>query len=326
MNKILKSLILTLFLLSTVFVSLAEAGSPYLRYWIICGPFENAKLDTECIRDEASFTPIPGKIIKGKRCRAYLSCEDKIVFDLEEVFGPHENAVAYAFIEVYSSTARKVKLYLGSDDSIKVWLNGENVFTNDAIRALVFDEDKIDVILKGGWNRLLIKVYNNELAWNFSARFIRRSGSGVEDLTYRPPMMYQLSVKGIEVSSTQEADPEKEETFDAKNAIDKNRWTKWSSDWSDPQWIILDLGRPKLIKKILLNWESYAKNYSIELSSDKASWKKVYSTDIGDGGQDVINLKEPVKARYIRVTGTQRGTAYGYALWELQAFSEKNND
>ncbi len=323
MKKILKYLILTLFLLSAVFVGLAEAGSPYLRYWIICGPFENAKLDTECIRDEASFTPIPGEVIRGKRCRTYLSCEDKINFDLEELFGLHENAVAYAFIEVYSSTARKVKLYLGSDDSIKVWLNGENIFTNDAIRGLVFDEDKIDVRLKSGWNRLLIKVYNNEWAWNFSARFIRRGGSGVEDLTYRPPMMYQLSVKGVEASSTREVDPEREETFDAKNAIDKNRRTKWSSDWRDPQWITINLGRQKLIKKILLNWESYAKNYSIELSSNKISWRNVYSTDSGDGGQDVINLKEPIKARYIRVTGTQRGTPYGYALWELQAFSEK---
>ena len=323
MSRILRCLILAIFLVSAVFVSLAQASSPYIRYWVICGPFNNADLDTECIKDEAGFTAFSGKVVEGKRCRAYLSCEDRVCFDPEEVFGMIDNAVAYAFIEVYATTARKAKLCLGSDDGVKVWLNGENVFTNDVVRGLIFDEDKIDVNLKTGWNRLLIKVYNNEYAWNFSARFIKRGSSDVRDLSYRPPMMYQLPVKEVEVPSAQESDPKGEQTFYAQNAVDKDRWTRWSSNWATPQWIMLDLGRAKSIKKILLNWESYPKNYSIEFSNDKTNWKTIYSTDIGDGGQDVINLKEPARARYIKVNCTKRGTPYGYSLWELQAFSEK---
>ncbi len=43
---------------------------------------------------------------------------------------PTESA-SYANIYVYSPIARDAKLLLGSDDGIKVWLNGENVYTKD---------------------------------------------------------------------------------------------------------------------------------------------------------------------------------------------------
>ncbi|MCK4518866.1 MAG: discoidin domain-containing protein [Candidatus Omnitrophica bacterium] len=332
MKKVFAFLIFTFFLLSLTYTVSANPGSAYIRYWVICGPFENADLDTECVENEADFHPIAGKFMDGKRCRRYLSCEDRIIFDLDEIFGPLDNVVAYAFLEVYSPTSRKVKLFLGSDDGVKVWLNGKNVFTNKDDRDFVFDEDKIDVELKFGWNRLLIKIYDKKGSWVLSARFVGWGGSSVKDLTYRPKMLYQLPVKRIEASSIEGVklkdegifDLEDRGIFDAENAIDKSRWTRWSSRFSDPQWLILDLGKARLIRKILLNWESYAKSYSIEFSNDKINWKVGYSTDIGDGGQDVIGFKRPIRARYIKVIGTQRGTRLGYSLWELQVFSDSN--
>jgi hypothetical protein len=45
----------------------------------------------------------------------------------------------------------------------------------------------------------------------------------------------------------------------------------------------------------------------------------VYATTAGDGGQDVARFGA-VPARYVRVTGTQRATSYGYSLYELQVF------
>ena len=318
--RFVKLVIFIIFLLSFSFVSLAGPGSPYIRYWVICGPFEGADLDTECIKDEAEFSPIAGEVINGKRCRRYLSCEDKIIFNADEVIGSRDNAIAYAFVEVYSPAARKLRLYLGSDDGIKVWLNGENIFTSKAERDFIFDEDKINLKLKFGWNRLLIKVNNKEGEWAFSARFVRRGSAKVEDLSYQPEMVYQLPVRRVEVSSVEEVKLEDRGIFDAENAIDKSRWTRWSSRFSDPQWLILDLGKARLIKKILLNWEAYAKNYSIEFSNDKEDWTCGYSTDTGDGGQDVINFKSPIRTRYIKVNCTQRGTRAGYSLWELQAF------
>ena len=323
MKRTLKISICIFFLLNFAGQIFAQTDSPYIRYWVVCGPFENADLSTECIKNEGMRPLKSGEIVGGKKCRRYLSCEAKIIFGLDELFGHYDNAVAYAFTEIYSSTSRKVRLFLGSDDGIKVWLNGKNVFTNDAVRGLIFDEDKIDIKLTPGWNSLLIKISNVESEWGFSARFVRRGSDDVSDLIYRPSMMYQLPVKKVRVSSTQEPDLEGKVDFKAENAIDKKRHTRWSSEWSEPQWIALDLGRTRPVKKILLNWEAYAKNYSIELSNNKIMWSSIYSTDLGDGGQDVINLKEPTGARYIKVKCFQRAARYGFSLREIQVFSQK---
>jgi hypothetical protein len=323
MMKILKSFILSFCLLAITSIVSADPGlgSPYIRYWVICGPFTNSTLDKECFRDEAKFSPVAGQIVKGKRCMRYLSWNDSIIFSLDEVFGVYEEAVAYAYTEVYSPTSRKIKLYVGSDDGVKIWLNGENIFTNDVLRGFIYDEDKIEVQLKSGWNRLLIKVYNELGGWAFSARFVRRGGNGIRDLQYNPEMLYQLQIKEIEASSVQPPPEEGEENFNTDNAIDGERWTRWSSEWTDPQWLTVDLGKIKPIKKILLIWESYAKDYAIEFSNDKINWERIYSTTLGEGGQDVIGLPQAKNTRYVRLLFTKRGTRLGYSLWEFQLFS-----
>lgn len=323
MKNIFKISILIFFVFSFIGEASAASDSVYIRYWLICGPFKRASLNTPCIEDEPEISPIAGKVSSGKSWRKYLSCEDRLTFELDEVFGYCEDSIAYAYTEVYAPSSRKVKLYLGSDDGIKVWLNGKNIFTNDLERDFIYDEDKLDLSLNSGWNRLLIKVSNAKGYWGFSARLVKRGSVQVKDLTYRPQMLYQLPVRRVEVSSVQPTLPQDEGIFASTMAIDKCRYTRWTSEWTDPQWITLDLGSPKPIKKILLNWESCAKNYSIELSNDKVIWKSIYSTDIGDGGQDIINFKQPFRARYVRVKCLQRGTRFGYSLWELQVFRLK---
>ena len=68
-----------------------------------------------------------------------------------------------------------------------------------------------------------------------------------------------------------------------------------------------------------LNWEAaYAKAYHIQTSNDGANWTTVYSTTSGAGG--VQNLSVSGSGRYVRVTGTQRATAYGYSLYEFQVY------
>ncbi len=60
----------------------------------------------------------------------------------------------------------------------------------------------------------------------------------------------------------------------------------WSSEFaSDPQWIALDLGIPREIGRVVLNWEAaYAVSYRLETSSDGENWSQVYATDAGKGG------------------------------------------
>ncbi len=105
-------------------------------------------------------------------------------------------------------------------------------------------------------------------------------------------------------------------------AVDGRADTRWSSEFSDPQWIAVDLGKPEKISRIVLDWENaFAKAYTIEVSLDGKAWKDVYRMADGKGGSEEIKFT-PAEARWVRLTGTKRATQYGYSLWELKVFRD----
>jgi hypothetical protein len=108
--------------------------------------------------------------------------------------------------------------------------------------------------------------------------------------------------------------------YPGSKAVDGNTGTRWSSAFSDPQWIYVDLGASYTVSQVKLNWQnSYGKSYTIQLSADAASWTDVYSTTTGDGGIDDITFAG-TDARYVRMYGTVRATGYGYSLWEFEIY------
>ncbi|WEK55864.1 MAG: discoidin domain-containing protein [Candidatus Cohnella colombiensis] len=107
----------------------------------------------------------------------------------------------------------------------------------------------------------------------------------------------------------------------ASNAVDGDTSTRWESDHSDPQWIAIDLGATYAISHVILDWQSaYGKSYVIEISLNGSSWTTVYSTTSGKGGIEDITFTSS-QARYVRMTGTERGTRYGYSLLEFEVYS-----
>ena len=111
---------------------------------------------------------------------------------------------------------------------------------------------------------------------------------------------------------------EKAET-PASAAFDGDSGTRWSSAFSDPQWVEVDLGSVQSVCGVQLAWEAaYGKAYQIQVSSDGSTWSPVYSTTTGAGGTENITVSGT--GRYLRMYGTQRGTAYGYSLWTLAVF------
>ncbi|HTR93863.1 MAG TPA: discoidin domain-containing protein [Trebonia sp.] len=110
-------------------------------------------------------------------------------------------------------------------------------------------------------------------------------------------------------------------SFPASNAVDGNTGTRWSSAFSDPQWLEVDLGSSQSICGVTLNWEAaYATAFQIQVSTDNTNWTSIYSTTTGTGGtQNLTGLSGT--GRYIRMYGTTRATQYGYSLWEFQVFA-----
>jgi hypothetical protein len=105
----------------------------------------------------------------------------------------------------------------------------------------------------------------------------------------------------------------------ASNATDGNTGTRWSSAFSDPQWLEVDLGATASVDKVVLNWEAaYATAFQIQTSGDGTNWTSIYSTTTGTGGVQTLTVTG--SGRYVRVYGTARATQYGYSLWEFQVY------
>ncbi|MEV0274122.1 discoidin domain-containing protein [Hamadaea sp. NPDC050747] len=105
----------------------------------------------------------------------------------------------------------------------------------------------------------------------------------------------------------------------AANAVDGNTGTRWSSAFSDPQWIQVDLGATATVSQVVLQWEAaYATAFQLQVSADATTWSTVYSTTTGTGGTQTLTVNGT--GRYVRLYGTARATAYGYSLWEFQVY------
>src|ERR1700722_14055461 len=80
-------------------------------------------------------------------------------------------------------------------------------------------------------------------------------------------------------------------SFPASNAVDGNTSTRWSSAFSDPQWLQVDLGSSQTICEVTLDWEAaYATAFQIQVSPDGTNWTTVYSTTTGTGGTQTLSV------------------------------------
>ncbi|MBS2962906.1 glycoside hydrolase family 3 C-terminal domain-containing protein [Actinocrinis puniceicyclus] len=109
----------------------------------------------------------------------------------------------------------------------------------------------------------------------------------------------------------------------ASAAVDGDPATRWSSAWSDPQWLQVDLGANAAISGFSTQWEAaFATAYHIEVSSDATTWSQVYATTSGAGGTESVSVPSGTTGRYVRLTGTARtsinGAQYGYSIYEFQ--------
>ena len=101
------------------------------------------------------------------------------------------------------------------------------------------------------------------------------------------------------------------------NLVDGNPRTRWCGVKTEPQAVVLDLRRPTRIGTVVLHWETaYASGYSLETSSDLRTWTPLFATSTGDGGVDVDRVSGT--GRFLRVSMTERGTKYGYSLYDIE--------
>ena len=142
----------------------------YMRSWLLAGPVNvdavtaepNDALQEKIFKEDqvslVSIAPVSSLRIKDRNIDWKLFSSEGDIVDLDAYYKSKDFAYAYALAEIKSATTNNVILGLGSDDGVKVWLNGKLVHDNWIPRAVNKDDDLVPLKLVKGSNQLLIKV------------------------------------------------------------------------------------------------------------------------------------------------------------------------
>jgi hypothetical protein len=77
---------------------------------------------------------------------------------------------AYAYAEFDWPRPEKIVLHLGSENGLKAWLNGKEVYSFEGKRPFAADTEQVEVDVKQGTNAMLLKVFDEGPMWRTSVR------------------------------------------------------------------------------------------------------------------------------------------------------------
>ncbi len=107
----------------------------------------------------------------------------------------------------------------------------------------------------------------------------------------------------------------------AENAVDGNAGTRFSSNFDDDAWLVVDLGENYNVFKVVLVWEAaYGKDYDIQISVNGTDWTTAKEVRGSDGGRDEVEFNAQT-ARFVRMQGVKRALPYGYSIWEMEVYA-----
>ncbi len=130
-------------------------------------------------------TPPPGAIVLiGKGNLDAWSHPKRAygVVDLVKVFKGGRHCVAYLRNSIRAPKETRAVLEIGSDDGVKVWLNGAVVHANNVSRGCSPGQDKVTVTLRAGWNELLLKITQGGGGWAAHLRVVNPAGAYLDGL------------------------------------------------------------------------------------------------------------------------------------------------
>jgi hypothetical protein len=158
-----------------------DADEDFLLAWRLAGPFEKSGVQGAEIMAER-FAPEIDPDDPAIVWRDLFASEHagRGIFDLNALLNA-TNATAYVRTHLWSARAQSVRLELGSDDGLCVWLNGAEIHRNDAQRGLSVGSDVVVAKLEAGWNTLMLEVTQGGGDWAFCCRLRgtdRRAASG----------------------------------------------------------------------------------------------------------------------------------------------------
>jgi hypothetical protein len=241
---------------------------------------------------------------------------------LRDAFAPVGIMIDFWAAELPAGKPQSISVAL-TNDLGKEW-NGNVRLSLLHDRKPVFTEAKPCCVANFGIQKLefAVPIPSATGRYHLIAQLLQAGEKPVEsfrefDICREDAMSVELPIDKATASSSVTVDGV---NYPAAHAVDGNVWTRWSSEFSDPQWIAVDLGKPQRISRVNLLWETaFATTYAIQVSLDGKEWKTVYATETGKGGVDDIRFS-PIESRWVRMLGSKRNSSFGYSIYEFRVF------
>lgn len=188
----------------------------FIKDWLVVGPYFNEddaiRLDTDYLGDEATVMPqlrdpaadarewyhwdniVPGVVYVGDTVSPFPFS------GWHEASGNYPDGAVYLATYIESPVEQTVELNVGASDAVSVWLDDELVIQEDRCipaagersgetPTIYIDEYRVEVTLKEGSNRLLVKTAQRDgcpATWQLAVRFLDLDGFAIEDLVIDP--------------------------------------------------------------------------------------------------------------------------------------------
>jgi len=153
--------------------------------WQVAGPYTRQSTGFKQLFDLAFAPEKKPQEAEWHICPVKTKGKSPILM-LHEILGKGNHRTAYVRTWLLAEEAADARLEAGSDDSIKIWLNGKLIYKNPQPGECKTGEHKKNVRLKKGANTLMMKIGQSTGTWEFSALLLGRNGKALEGVTVDP--------------------------------------------------------------------------------------------------------------------------------------------
>lgn len=146
----------------------------FVKEWHVLGPFLFSK--------DAGFQPPPFDPAAPDLAASHEGKDGPVSWvahrqegvpahvNLMGLIGAMDNATAFVVTTIHADKAGPAEIRTGSDDGLRLWVNGEEVHANNTDRGAAVDDDIVPVTLKAGDNTLVAEICQNAGGWGFILR------------------------------------------------------------------------------------------------------------------------------------------------------------
>ena len=143
--------------------------------WKLAGPFDVPSGSAKEFFEAFSWKDFPSPMDEGKQITVYAMTREVkkanatprgMCFD--KIFGPRTNCFALARMEVEAGAGGRRVISLGSDDAVKVWLNGREIHRDWICRSVYPEQDLLLADFQPGKNDLAVLVQNFGGPWGMA--------------------------------------------------------------------------------------------------------------------------------------------------------------